>query len=58
MKASIIGLIGALVIGGAGGFMAGKKASTSTSSEEVDDARSARRTNESLLSYSSARSSD
>lgn len=58
MKVSIIGLIGALVIGGAGGFMVGKKARPSTDSVDTEDARSARRVNESLLSYSSARSAN
>ena len=54
MKGSIIALIGALVIGGAGGFMIGKKATSGTEDELVGDARSARRTNASTLSYSSS----
>ena len=58
MTACIIGLIGALVIGGAVGFLVGKKATTTAASETSDDARSARRNNESSLSYSSARSAD
>ena len=38
MKGSIIALIGALVIGGAGGFMVGKKATSGTEDELVGDA--------------------
>ena len=37
MKGSIIALIGALVIGGAGGFMVGKKATSGTEDELVGD---------------------
>ncbi|MDG1357446.1 MAG: hypothetical protein P8P36_04565 [Akkermansiaceae bacterium] len=58
MKAGIIGLVGALVIGGAGGFMVGKKSTPSADNAADDEARSARRNNESSLSYSSARSAE
>ena len=56
MKGSIIGLIGALVIGGAGGFMVGKKSMNEVETEVEEDARSARRVNASSPSYSSSMS--
>lgn len=57
MKGSIIGLIGALVVGGAGGFMVGKKSTGLVDSEVVEEARSARRVNAPAYVRSSSASS-
>lgn len=45
MKGNVIGLIWALAIGGAAGFLVGKKATTGATAETLGEARSARRVN-------------
>ncbi len=54
MKGSVIGLMGALVVGGAGGFMVGKKSTGLASAEVVEEARSARRANAPVYARSSS----
>ncbi|MGB2091355.1 MAG: hypothetical protein ACPH2J_05625 [Akkermansiaceae bacterium] len=57
MKGSIIGLMGALVVGGAGGFMVGKQSLAPMDNEVIEEARSARRANTPVYARSSSTSS-
>jgi hypothetical protein len=56
MKGSMIALIGALVIGGAGGFMFGKSSGPAVDGEVIEEARSARRASSSESSPTYSRS--